>query len=235
MHQMIKLLIAMLIGLILNGCAYYSYSTRSTYGLTKIETVEYLGHVQYQGLDSPIFNPIITFDNGVQIRVYVPGIYNYPLTETDSKNLNNLKMSVFITSLKAGIHLDIQHIKMDQYRMGYSTPINFVELKRYPSWREGQEGVELCQYPPNMKMSDFYDFYQGATIDIPFRQHDFNLLPSNLLRIDTNILCGSLVAMNTNLAGEQGFFTLTLPFVEEGKTTEYILYFNPVNYRILIK
>lgn len=49
--------VAISITVLLNGGAYYSYPTCSNYGLTKIETTEYLGHIQYQGLDSPISPP----------------------------------------------------------------------------------------------------------------------------------------------------------------------------------
>lgn len=222
----------------LNGCAYYSYGTRSVYGLTNVETTEYLGHVQHQGLDSPIFNPIITLNNGLQLKVDVPGIYNLPLGKYGSEHVNNLRMAIFITSLKEGIRLDTQHMVMDQYRIGKKTKVNFLELKRYPSKAQSHYGVDVCMSPPigQNRFPDYlYDFYQGESIAIPHRQVDFNKLPSNFLRIDPNILCGDLVVMNTNLAGEQGFFTLTLPFIEEGETTEYTIYFYPVEYRITVK
>ena len=220
----------------LNGCAYYSYGTRSVYGLTNVETTEYLGHVQHQGLDSPIFNPIITLNNGLQLKVDVPGIYNLPLGKYGSEHVNNLRMEIFITSLKEGIRLDTQHMVMDQYRIGKKTKVNFLELNRYPSKGKSHYGIDVCMSPPEERYPDYlYDFYKDESIAIPYRQFDFNKLPSNLLRIDTNILCGDLVVMNTNLAGEQGFFTLTLPFIEEGETTEYTIYFYPVEYRITVK
>lgn len=223
----------------LNGCAYYSYGTRSVYGLTNVETTEYLGHVQHQGLDSPIFNPIITLNNGLQLKVDVPGIYNLPLGKYGSEHVNNLRMAIFITSLKEGIRLDTQHMVMDQYRIGKKTKVNFLEMKRYPSKAKSDYGIDVCKYSPEDiqgNSSDFfYDFHKGESIAIPHRQVDFNLLPTNLLDIDPNILCGDLVVMNTNLAGEQGFFTLTLPFIEEGETTEYTIYFYPVEYRITVK
>lgn len=220
----------------LNGCAYYSYGTRSVYGLTKVETTEFLGHVQYQGYDSPIFSPIITLDNLVQVKFRISGLYNSPIKENNSVHFSNLKMEIFITSLKEGIRLDTQHMIMDQYRIGKKTKVNFLELKRYPSKGKSHYGIDVCMSPPEERYPDYlYNFYKDESIVIPYRQFDFNKLPSNLLRIDTNILCGNLVAMNTNLAGEQGFFTLTLPFIEEGETTEYTIYFYPVEYRITVK
>ncbi|NRB23369.1 hypothetical protein [Shewanella sp.] len=225
--------------LMLNGCAYYSYGTRSVYGLTNVETTEYLGHVQYQGLDSPIFSPIITLDNWVQVRFLISGLYNSPIKENKSEYFYNLRMEVFITSLREGIRLDTQHMVMDQYRIGKQSKVNFLEMKRYPSKAKSDYGIDVCMYSPEDiqgNSSDFfYDFHKGESIAIPYRQVDFNLLPTNLLDIDPNILCGDLVVMNTNLAGEQGFFTLTLPFIEEGETTEYTIYFYPVEYRITVK
>ena len=236
MTATLKGLVIVFVIFLLNGCAYYSYSTRSTYGLTNVDTTEYLGHVQYQGLDSPIFNPIITLGNGVQFKVDVPGRYNLPLGKYDSEHANNLRMELFITSLKEGIQLDTQHITLNQYRVGKQTKVNFIPLGRHPSKDPSDYGVDVCKSSPERKFPDYlYDFYQGESIAIPYRQVDFNQLPSNQHRIDTQILCGNLVAMNTNLAGEQGFFTLTLPFIEAGETTEYTIYFYPVEYRITIK
>ncbi len=223
----------------LNGCAYYSYGTKSVYGLTNVETTEYVGHQQKTGYNSPIFSPIITLDNWVQVKFSISGPYYSPIKENKSEFFNNLRMDVFITSLREGIRLDTQHMVMDQYRIGKQSKVNFLELKRYPSKAKSSYGIDVCMFSSEDiqgNSSDFfYDFHKGESIAIPYRQVDFNLLPINLLSIDPNILCGDLVVMNTNLAGEQGFFTLTLPFIEEGETTEYTIYFYPVEYRVTIK
>lgn len=55
------------------------------------------------------------------------------------------------------------------------------------------------------------------------------------LSSDPNVLCGDLVAMDTNFAGEQGYFTITLPFIEAGNTKEYTVLFYPVGTRYTIK
>ncbi|WBJ96243.1 hypothetical protein [Shewanella sp. MTB7] len=241
MRHVTKLLAIMSIVLILNGCAYYVYNTGSAYGLTNVETTKYLGHQQNTGYSSPIFTPIVTLDNGVQVKLHFSGGYSRPPGESDSEHFNNLRIEIFITSLEEGIRLDTQHIMMDQYRISKKAKVNFLEMKRYPSKARNSYGIDVCQYPPEDVQVDsnsfdiFYDFYQKDSISIPYRQVDFNLLPVHLLAIDTNILCGILVAMNTNLAGDQGFFTLTLPFIEEGQITEYTLYVYPVEYRFTAK
>ena len=221
---------------LLNGCAYYSYGIRSSYGLTNVDTTEYVGHLKTTGYTSPIFSPVITLKNQVQFKIRIPDGYSYLPGKYDSEHFNHLMMELFITSLKEGVRLDTQHINLNQYRVERQTKVNFIPLGRYPSKDPSDYGVDVCMSSPEAKFPDYlYDFYQGESIAIPHRLVDFNQLPPNQLRIDTQILCGELVAMNTNLAGEQGFFTLTLPFIEAGETTEYTIYFYPVEYRITIK
>ncbi|MCG9723524.1 hypothetical protein [Shewanella sp. Isolate7] len=236
MTATLKGLIIVFVIFLLNGCAYYSYGIRSSYGLTNVDTTEYVGHLRNTGYTSPIFSPVITLKNQVQFKIRIPGNYNLPLGRYKSEYFNHLRMELFITSLQEGLRLDTQHITLNQYRVGKQTKVNFIPLGRHPSKDPSDYGVDVCMSSPERKFPDYlYDFYQGESIAIPHRQVDFNQLPPNQLRIDTQILCGNLVAMNTNLAGEQGFFTLTLPFIEAGETTEYTIYFYPVEFRSTIK
>ncbi len=79
----------------------YSYSTRTAYGVQKVDIEEYLGPIDI-GYDSPILSPAITFDNGVQVKFYISGAYNRPPKKTDSEYFNNARIDMFITSLKKG-------------------------------------------------------------------------------------------------------------------------------------
>ncbi|OUS52555.1 hypothetical protein BM607_001030 [Shewanella sp. SACH] len=80
----------------------------------------------------------------------------------------------------------------------------------------------------------FYDFYPEETINIPYRETDLSLV-TRALRYDPNVLCGDLVAMDTNFAGEQGYFTIILSFIKAENTKEYTVHFYPVGTRYTIK
>ncbi|MDR9765816.1 hypothetical protein RJP56_07075 [Shewanella baltica] len=62
-----------------------------------------------------------------------------------------------------------------------------------------------------------------------------DLIKGSGLKSNYNILCGELVVMDTNFAGEQGYFTITLSFIEAGNTKEYTVHFYPVGTRYTIK
>ncbi|GGZ02496.1 hypothetical protein [Shewanella fodinae] len=217
---------------LLPGCAYYVYGTHSAYGFQKVDTEEYLGPID-TGYDSKITSPVLTFANGVQVKFSISGMYNYPPKPKDLGMFNNARIEMFITSLMPGIKLDTTGIILDQYRVGKKTLVKFLELKRYPSLARGQNGLLVCRYS-ELSEKAFYDFYQGDSINIPHRTTDFSLVTSEL-RSDPTILCGELVAINTNFAGEQGYFTITLPLIEDGMTHEYKVYFYPVGYRFTMK
>lgn len=225
-------LLVLLITSLVQGCAYYSYSTRTAYGVQKVDIEEYLGPIDI-GYYSPILSPVITFDNGVQVKFYISGAYNYPPKKTDSEYFNNARMEMFITSLKQGIQLNTKRIILDQYRIGKKIPVKFLEKKRYPSLAKNQHGLLVCTYPESSQKA-FYDFYPEETINIPYRETDLSLV-TRALSSDPNVLCGDLVAMDTNFAGEQGYFTITLSFIEAGNTKEYTVHFYPVGTRYTIK
>lgn len=128
-------LLVLLITSLVQGCAYYSYSTRTAYGVQKVDIEEYLGPIDI-GYYSPILSPVITFDNGVQVKFYISGAYNYPPKKTDSEYFNNARIEMFITSLKQGIQLNTKRIILDQYRIGKKTPVKLIEKNVIQVWRE---------------------------------------------------------------------------------------------------
>lgn len=227
-------LLVLLITSLVQGCAYYSYSTRTAYGVQKVDIEEYLGPIDI-GYDSPILSPVITFDNGVQVKFYISGAYNYPPKKTDSEYFNNARIEMFITSLKQGIQLNTKSIILDQYRIGKKIPVKFIELKRYPSLAKNQHGLLVCSYP-ELSQKAFYDFYKKESIEVPYMTNlKLELIKGGGLMSNYNILCGELVAMDTDFSGEQGYFTITLPFIEAGNTKEYTVHFYPVGTRYTIK
>lgn len=219
---------------LLQGCAYYVYSPHTSYGLTKVDTEEYLGPID-TGYYSPITSLVLTFDNGVQVKFSISEMYNSPRKPQDLEHFDNARIEVFITSLKKGIELDTQHIILEQYRISKKTSVKFLEKKHYPSLAKNQHGLLICTYS-ELTQKAFYDFYQEKSIEVPYMT-DFNLdlIKGSGLISNPNILCGELVAMDTNFADEKGYFTITLPFVETGSTKEYTVYFYPVGTRFLAK
>ena len=229
----IFLTMCFLMGYGLQGCAYYVYSTHTAYGLNRVDSEEYLGPID-TGYDSPITSPVLSFDNGVQVKFMIPGVYNYPRKKTGIDYLDDINIEIFITSRKAGISLDVQNMVLDQYRTGRKTPLRFLEKKHYPSLEKGKEGVLVCRYS-ELSEEAFSDFYQGERIELPYRETDLSLVKVGMLRVDPDILCGELVAMNINFVGDDGYFTINLPFIDDSGRKEYTVYFYPVGTRYTMK
>lgn len=97
----IFLTMCFLMGYWLQGCAYYVYDTHTAYGLNRVDTEEYLGPID-TGYDSPITSPVLSFDNGVQVKFMIPGIYNHPRKKTGIDYLDDINIEIFITSRKQG-------------------------------------------------------------------------------------------------------------------------------------
>lgn len=217
-----RLAIVLILVLNMQGCAYYSYSTGSSYGLVPVDTVEYLGPIERVGYDSEILSPVVTLDNGVQIKFFTSWIYNYPIKQSHSDDFKNLEVEVFITSLHEDVAINVSNITMEQYRFNRITKVKFMKLERRSSKVPDRYGVDVCTRGPDWES---YNFYEGKAITIPRLTHDLNLLPLRKLREDKNIICGILYAPDTNLAVEQGFYNLYLTFIVDGKPKTYTIYF----------
>lgn len=227
-----KLAITLLVVLGMQGCAYYSYSTKTSYGLTPVDTIEYLGAVDSVGYDSEVFSPVVTLENGVQIKFRIAGLYNYPIENTYSRYFLNLDIEIFITSLDDSVVLDLSDIIINQYRVNKKRKMKFMKLERSPSEAPDEFGIDVCTRAPNW---DSYNFYKEKILTIPKRTDNFKQLPLDKLHADKNIICGILHAPDTNLADEQGFFNLYLTFIVDGRPKTYTIYFYPVDYRATIR
>ncbi len=70
---------------------------------------------------------------------------------------------------------------------------------------------------------------------MPYRETGLSLVKVGVLIVDPDILCGELVAMNINFVGDDGYFTINLPFIDDSGRKEYTVYFYPVGIRYTMK